>query len=431
MTVDRRALLIGYWGPDEEPGPSHQKIRGLLARWERALALEGSYPFAALDNPAGSPVAYANPGRSHITQFLSETAVGVDANTLLFLYYVGHSRGHGENDIDLLLRYDRKLDKRFHISLRRLLEEVAEAGFRKLILIIDSCHAGRSKHRINQFPHSYYAILSTGSAYAFDATFSERLLSTLERQPQRNDQRIDRKRQGFTYKKLFEVARAGFLRVSSGDKANSQQPDAFGNLGDEVIAHAPVAIPTAYNDFAGERTIYGRVFKMLSLIGSDPTTLPILFDNVKKESAFVIRRGEERNVCLGSERLKVYLEFLRRVGFVDLRNERVTLTKNGEKAAKRDYYNKELSYAIEERLFPEDLSIDKLEEIVKDLLEDMMPSTPSKIQERVQMKGIMFTLDDVIRLALALLPSTGRFMKGAADTLYPSESSLLQNSAES
>ena len=37
------------------------------------------------------------------------------------------------------------------------------------------------------------------------------------------------------------------------------------------------------------------------------------------------------------------------------------------------------------------------------------------------MKGRTFHLDAAARLALQLLPSTGRFMKGTADAVFPSE----------
>jgi hypothetical protein len=79
-----------------------------------------------------------------------------------------------------------------------------------------------------------------------------------------------------------------------------------------------------------------------------------------------------------------------------------------------------LGNAIENNVLSEDVSFKVLDDVVRELLNDMIPPTPIRIQQRAGMKGKVLTLDVATRLALQLLPSTGRFLKGASDAIYPS-----------
>jgi hypothetical protein len=74
---------------------------------------------------------------------------------------------------------------------------------------------------------------------------------------------------------------------------------------------------------------------------------------------------------------------------------------------------------IESKVFSDGVTFAFLDTIVKELLSDMIPPTPIRIKDRAGMKGTVLELDAPTRLAMQLLPSTGRFMKGAADAIYP------------
>src|SRR5262249_31626573 len=98
---------------------------------------------------------------------------------------------------------------------------------------------------------------------------------------------------------------------------------------------------------------------------------------------------------------------------------RFELTQSGQKATNGDTFNKALGDAIENKVLSEDVTFEFLDVIVKELLNDMIPPTPIRIQHRTGMKGKILTLDVATRLAIQLLPSTGRFLKGASDAIYP------------
>jgi hypothetical protein len=72
-------------------------------------------------------------------------------------------------------------------------------------------------------------------------------------------------------------------------------------------------------------------------------------------------------------------------------------------------------------MYSEGVTFEVLEETVKALLDDMIPPTPVKIKERLGMKGQVLNINAATRVALQVLPSTGQFLKGTADAIYPAE----------
>jgi len=421
---DRRALLIGHWGPEALPGPTHQKVQGLLSRWESTLAPDGRYGFNSLDDRNGTPTALRNPKRSEITAMISDSSVEISDETLLLLYYVGHSRSRGQDDLDLALWYDKASDSKKYLSLSGLLQEISDCGVKKLILVIDSCHAGRARESVYRFADSFYALVATGDSYAFNYVFSEQLLNTLERRPHRNDQRIDRRANGFTYRKLFQVANSGVLRQKPEGKTEpSQKPQSYGDLGDELLVKAPAKIPEGFNPFVSSRTIYGRVFCALNVIKENELDRSDLISVLRSRDEFLLQSSDDTGVSryVGVERCGNYLDFLVQCELVRSQGQSLSLTEAGEMACEEDQYNLRILSAIEEFVLPDGVSIDFLDETVKELLDDLVPATPSNIGQRILMKGTYFEVDEVVKLGLAVLPSTGRFMKGTADALFPGE----------
>jgi hypothetical protein len=118
--------------------------------------------------------------------------------------------------------------------------------------------------------------------------------------------------------------------------------------------------------------------------------------------------------------LSEYLDFLRKANWVVHPKGRFELTESGQEATKRETFNKTLRDVIEEKIFSDGVTFEFLDEIVMELLSDMIPPTPIRLKDRSAMKGKLLSLDVATRVAIQLLPSTGRFLKGAADAIYPS-----------
>lgn len=421
IDIDRRLLIIGHWGPDGTT-PNHSRVQGVVGRLQKALGQNGRYPFRPMSGEAGEPDVLYNPSDAEVTAKLADEPIGVTDGTLLFVYYVGHAVGAQENDLRLRLRYKTKEGAPSHKNLSTLLNQIRDAGFSKLVLGLDCCHAGRSLGLNNEFPVTSFVMLGTGNGYAFNCDFTESLLNTLERAPSKRDQRIDRVRKGFTYERLFEGARAPF--VSRANSVNQMPQKYDGGLEHTLIAEAPVTITTDYNPLVPKRTVYGRVFICLRLLQEQPS-LKFEFPTViRSRNEFLVQRIEDGNDrYLKPERALEYCEFLIQSGLVVEQNSILSLTQMGEDAL-NGRFNEILLNAISTNILPGDVDYDDLDQAVDSLIRDMIPPTPAMIAERLLIQGKSIALTASMRIALLLLPSTGRFLKSAADALFPSDPEL-------
>ncbi|WP_027053649.1 hypothetical protein [Mesorhizobium erdmanii] len=416
--VDRRALVIGSWKAAGRTIPTPQKVLSLLARWQKIFD-EDRYGFRSLADRGAKPVALENPARADIVAQL-DSASGISSETELLVYFVGHSVSEGADDIRLILDVDKDGNNRF-IQLRSLLETIASERIRKLAVILDTCHAGRTEQQFRVASGDWFAMFGTGDAYAFDAAFSDAVLRALEAPIRKNDQRLDRRHEGMTYNKVFENARGRMISTAS-QTGSPQIPRAFGEYGNTVLLSAPRRVPTGYNPFASDRSIYGRVFRLLHIIQTGPLSVDKLRAAVRSDPIFLLQKekgGTSRYVS--SERLSEYLEFLRKARFVVQPGGLITLTEVGIRACDLAGFNREIMAAIEAHVLTDGITFGFLDQVVMKLLEDMIPPTPIKIQERAAMLGKAMKLDTPTRLALLLLPSTGQFLKGSADAIFPSE----------
>ena len=143
------------------------------------------YGYRALKNKQSMPKPVHNPKLSDLVDQIV-TADSVNADTELLIHFVGHSISVGEDDIDLILGMNKK--------------------------------GGDDRY------------LERGARSAFDASFSDGVLSALELDIKKNDQRIDRQADGITYMKIFEDARRKVIGTNS-----TKKPQYYGDYGDELI----------------------------------------------------------------------------------------------------------------------------------------------------------------------------------------------------
>jgi hypothetical protein len=72
-------------------------------------------------------------------------------------------------------------------------------------------------------------------------------------------------------------------------------------------------------------------------------------------------------------------------------------------------------------VLPSQLTLHMLEGAVKGLLTSLIPPTPVRIRDWFERQGIVVDLTSELRVALQILPSTGQFLKGSADAIFPGE----------
>lgn len=414
---DRRALIIGSWLAKGRNRPSHQRIRSLIERWNHIFEAD-RFGYRDLVKPTSPPLPLLSPRRSEIINRL-EDARDIQPETELFLYFVGHSVSAGQHDLNLILGTGEDGKDRI-LGLSMLLNDVRNAGIHRIICVLDTCHAGRTRETFSALRDHAFAMFATGSAYAFEANFSDALLRALEQPMKKNDQRIDRRAGGITYQKLFQEARRRLLQNSTSNAA--QDPICFGDLGNLVIEHAPNVISSEYNIFASDRTIYGRVYSILRIISENEYSISELVAAARTQPAFILKNDESgQSSFLSSSRISDYTDFLRAARWVASPNGILVLTNDGRAACDRASFNRNLIEAIEQYVLPADLNLATLDTCVQGLLDDMIPPTPVRIKDRAAMLGHNLRLTPEIRAALSLLPTTGRYLKGSADAIFPAE----------
>lgn len=417
--MDRRALIVGSWLAKGRDKPSSQKVRSITDRWIKIFA-DDRYGFRSLTDQNAAPVPFHNPAVADLITQL-EGAQDLTNETELLLYFVGHSVSSGEQDIEFILKTDTKGEDR-RVSLDYLFQSIrANTVIRRLVLLLDTCHAGRPRLAFEQWPNSIFVMSATGDAYAYEAIFSEGLLRALEQPLRKNDQRIDRRAGGITYRKIFEAARR-HVTVGTGGSERRQDPICFGNYGDEILVEAPASVPDGFNEFVSERSIYGRIFRLLHIIREFRPSWKSLRMAIDRDLIFLLQHDETGpSRFISNDRVGQYVDFLRRAKWLVQPNGRFELTPSGLDACDVNIFNKLLLSAIEKEVLSGQVNFALLDAIVKDLLDDMIPPTPVRIKDRAAMKGKIFHLDTPTRVALQLLPATGMFLKGAADAIFPSE----------
>lgn len=419
--VDRRAIVIGSWLSKEESSLSNQKVVSITKHWTKIFKDE-SFSFKSLLNNNELPTPMHNPAIADITaQF--EQATNISANTELLIYYLGDSTSSGPDDIELSLGEKSDGDKRT-IEFSRLLamKDYLPTKINRIVLILDTCHAGRTGEIFKDIDIDYFAMFASNSGYAFNANFTEGIFRAFEDPLRRRDQRVDRRNGGVTYNKIFEYATKYVLEQNK-DNEYSQIPKCHGEYKGEILIEAPIIVPNEYVSSISNRTIYARVFRILEIIGENKIpSIRELRTHINADRSFLIRRDEEEgDQYISQKRINEYLDFLRDIEWIQNNESPYLLTLLGKKALNRDNYNKLLLEGIENKILPVGLTLDMLDNIVMELLDDMIPPTPIKIQERTTMKGIRLYLNSGVRVALQILPSTGRFLKGSSDAIFPSE----------
>lgn len=84
-------------------------------------------------------------------------------------------------------------------------------------------------------------------------------------------------------------------------------------------------------------------------------------------------------------------------------------------------FNVELIDAINNRILPGSLDIARLEATVADLIADSLPPTHALICDKLRSGGTAIELSESVRIALSVLPSTGKFLRSSADSLFPAD----------
>lgn len=419
MYQDRRALIIGSCkGVEDTLSP--QRVNGLIKSLSRTISTKEKYNFQLIKTPDDGSSYFYNKMKSDIIASLDECS-DVGDESLLYIHFIGHSISHGTDDLGLFLGRKKSGDDSYY-PVSDLISEVKKARFKNLIFVIDGCHSSRGIAALKYSGINYFG-MNSSEKYSFNGNFTESLIKTLDSRIQKSDQRIDRQAGGITLRRIFEATRAN-IRELIEKGGQPQSPGSDGNLADTVILETPPLLVNHYNLYASSRSIYGRIYKMISIIGNSTMNDQELYLACQKSGGFVIRRKskDESHTYVSKERFADYTDFLVAAELVVKPAGLYQLTDFGKKALNGQVFNKYLLEAIERNVFPEWLDFQTLDKTITQLLANLIPPTPSKIEERLRLVSEQsIAITPRIRFALQILPSTGRFLKGSADALFMAE----------
>lgn len=416
--MDCRGIFVGNWLNRVPVGPSFQRVQGLLDRWSRITAPGQMFELKDVDGSAVGPrIRKDNPTWGQIVEDLSETT-GVTNETVFVFYYVGHSVPHGAHSLALHFLKPKGEDAQ-RLPIASLVQELSRHGIDKVVIIVDACHSGRIATDPALAEIDYYIAMATGFNYTFNAAFSDALLRTMERPLSKGDKRINRRQGGITWKKIVARTRSAMLQSGIKDEDLPREVEAH-ELGNQVLHSVPLDIPRDFIDYNGGRTLYGRVRKVLGFFQGEDFRIEQIQSMCGAEPIFLIERERDGQSAryVGRDRIAAYLEFLNKLGWLSENAGRYAITDRGSEALTGPF-NSLLLEDIESNVLPDGLSLEILDDIIDELLENQIPTSPASIAEEARGRGFDMELSTAVRFGLQVLPSTNRYLGATSDSLFP------------
>lgn len=416
--MDCRGIFVGNWLNGVPVGPSPQRVQGLLDRWSRVTAPGQMFELKDVDgSPTGPRIRKDNPTWGQIVEDLSETT-GVTAATVFVFYYVGHSVPHGSHSLSLHFSRPKGEDAQ-RLPIASLVSELSRHGINRVVIIVDACHSGRMATDPALAGIDYYVAMATGFNYTFNGLFSDALLRSMERPLSKSDKRIDRRQGGITWKKIIARTRSTMLQSGTEDEDLPREVEAQ-ELGSQVLYHVPLEIPEYFIEYNGGRTLYGRVRKVLSYFQGEEFRVAQIKSKCSADPLFLIEKEKDGRSAryIGGERIATYLSFLQKLGWLSENAGRYVMTERGGEALDGPF-NRLLLEDIETKVLPDGLTLELLDKIIDELLENQIPTSPANIAEEARGRGYDMELSSAVRFGLQVLPSTNRYLGATSDSLFP------------
>ena len=295
------------------------------------------------------------------------------------------------------------------------MEEVFRKKFGKVFVVLDTCHSGILQFTYSKYADQLYCMVAAESKYTH-GNFSDVLLDAFSRREgDVADHLVDTKKGAVTFSKIFSYAHSK-VKTSAAD----EKPISFGSLGGEPVRSKSVDIPDAFRRNTPPRTVYKRIYHLLSILTKGKTNLEGIMEEVRKMDVFLVSSDDEGKNYVSTRRIREFLNYLVAIDFVDKLGLQYVINENGRKASGEFDYNSMIVQSTIEKLFPDGVDIGELNEIVFAVLENGDPPNALNVSEEIRRRGLGRVSDsDNFRLAFLILSFTGVFKRGTTDEIYP------------
>ncbi len=415
----RRALIVGQWPIGSVLGPKSQTVQALLRRWDVATSAGGVFPCFGINGTAEGNRTFENISWVEFVRLIEDAPHKRNDEDLLFFYFFGHALPGkvGEANLEFKGREEKSASYR---SSAEVIREIERLEFDRVVVVIDSCHAGRTRPSFYDPSVAHFFCSSTGTRYTQNAEFTDTFLTELERPIRRNDFRIDFENGGITIEKLVGRCKVQLRRRGVQD---TDLPRTSGDLFNTVIRQVSGSISSEFNRLAATSSVYGRAHSLIEFISKNDIREEQLFGRLGELKGFRIRKGRGEGAedeFVGRERITEYINFLESLEWITRDAGRLGCTSRGREAAVKEMFNECLLEDIERSLLAPEITLQRLKASVLELTSNSISASPSNIREFLEENGTILELSTNVRLALNLLRSSGLFLSGGAEALYPS-----------
>lgn len=415
----RRALIVGQWPAGGVLGPKSQTVQALLRRWDTATSGNGVFPCLGIDGTAEGKRTFENISWVDFVQLLEDAPHRRNNEEMLFFYFFGHALPGkaGEANFEFKGREERNASYR---SSTEVIREIERLKFERVVIIIDSCHAGRTRPNFGDPSVAHFFCSSTGTRYTQNAEFTEAFLTELEKPIRRNDFRIDFEKGGITIENLVRRCTVQLRRRGVRD---TDLPRISGDLKNSLIRNVSGDVSSQYNPLAATSSVYGRIYSIICLIHDNDMREEQIFGKLGELQGFRTRKGrgeEAEDEYVGRQRVTEYIDFLEALGWITRDAGRLNCSARGKEAAERVVYNRVVLEDIERALLRPQVTLHRLKASVLELTSNSISASPGNIKEYLEEDGAILELSANMRIALNLLRSSGLFLSGGAEALYPS-----------
>lgn len=435
MAEKRYALLIAnsasFTGESGQEIPAASLTTSLdLIR--QSITNLGEYSFGWPDNKSNSsrPHTLSRGTWGSFISVLEENAQYFDEETLFLLYYFGHGVVHS-NRLHVAFGNSGagKANKR---PLSDIVNELYSVGVRKLILIADNCHAGRAKQDFQVQPTGlqYYVLAASSGGYTYYDRNGGRWTSALSQAIERYNQHklVVRGTQDATFAKWFENAR------ELAEASDLHPHSLSGGLEDHTLFVRERRVPSRVLGSRTDRTIYNRLYLLLSMLSKQAQSASELHARVRDQSyrVFLLASGsapEASDTYVSLETVERYLARATQWGLVALNprvaNQRI-LTDSGQ-AALADAgrrYNEILREGIYLYLAGYGVNRDFITRTMVKIMKSFDAPSVNAFLREIRYESVSRSVDRAsLEFALRMLSQSREFEKSTGSVFFPAEPS--------
>lgn len=301
-------------------------------------------------------------------------------DALLLLYYFGHGDLTGDYDLQLIYPSSKRTERQA-LKITALEGILHDADCKKSLSILDCCYAGAAEKnfhptlrtgqhcRLSSTTPTTRSLVRTVTGEPPVGTFTQAILDGFST----SDACISNADNSVNAESLFRYAD----RVTRELTAGVQQPQLYGRLDEVLFEYVPTPqIIPGYNESAGEKTAYAKVYAICSTLLERGG-----FDSISELYRAVLAGHRHRFLTpfktadgtleyhpAKPDAIRRYVRFLRSLGLLDDAALRLTSQGRAVVRAQKSRYNHLLVDAAEAYLRRQGLSRDRVERALRDIL---------------------------------------------------------------